>query len=123
MLILCKSFLKFEFNPLRKYFSIKHLINSAHKAKSGLGRQIGGMNINDGELRKIYLTSKSAPARIVFLVNIKEALFIPVLFRLKNNFIGQNMTNKNPDFVNTFKKSLAKIRIDLENGNFDIEKI
>ena len=123
MLILCKSFLQNEIKSVKRHFSQKQILNAARKAKNGLGEVLGGMSIEDGEIRKIYITGKNNTGRIVFLILIKNGFFVPVLLRTKKDKIGSNMTNKNQNFVDVLKKSIVQIKMDLSNNDFEIQSI
>jgi hypothetical protein len=119
MLLLPHSIVFCELEPIGEFFPISSIIKAAKKAKDGLGIPMSGAPANS-KLIKIYLTSKQAAGRSVFLVKLKEGYIIPVVVRLKKDDVGKNITPKNKAFTAVLEKNLRLIAQDLDSGNFDL---
>jgi hypothetical protein len=119
MLLLPHSIVFYELEPISEFFPISSIVKAAKKVKGGLGISISGASANS-KLVKIYLTSKQAAGRAVFLIKLKEGYIIPVVVRLKKDAVGKNITPKNKAFIAVLEKNLALITKDLDSGSFDL---
>ncbi|MFA6458503.1 MAG: hypothetical protein WCV72_03915 [Patescibacteria group bacterium] len=119
MLLLPHSIVFYELEPIGEFFPISSIVKAAKKIKDGLGIPISGASVNS-KLIKVYLTSKQAAGRAVFLVKLKEGYIIPVVVRLKKDAVGKNITPKDKAFAAVLAKNLALIAEDLADGSFDL---
>lgn len=118
MLVICNSIQKRELTVLREYFSTEDILRSTMKAKAGLGFVLKGSPFPRTQLIKLYVTGRSAPARLLLLLLVDEKWYMPVLLRLKSDKVGINMTMKNPDFQRALDKNLSRMVDDLKNMKF-----
>ncbi|MFA5352255.1 MAG: hypothetical protein WC304_03175 [Candidatus Gracilibacteria bacterium] len=119
MLLLPHSIAIHELEPIGDFFPISTIIKAAKKVKQGLGNPLASAPANS-RLVKIYLTSKQAAGRSVFLVQLNSGYIIPVLVRLKKDSVGKNITPKNPAFRAALEKNFELIKKDLAKGDFDL---
>lgn len=119
MLILPHSIVCNELEEIAEFFPLGTIIKAAKKVKTGLGINISGAP-RESRLIKIYLTSRQAAGRAVFLLQLGSGDIIPILVRLKKDAVGKNISPNNPAFGKALEKNFALIREDLKNGNFDM---
>ncbi|MFA6458269.1 MAG: hypothetical protein WCV72_02660 [Patescibacteria group bacterium] len=119
MLLLPHSIVFYELEPIGEFFPISSIVKAAKKVKDGIGVPISGAPENS-KLIKVYLTSKQAVGRAVFLIKLKEGYIIPIVIRLKKDAVGKNITPKNKAFTAVLEKNLRLIAQDLDNGSFDL---
>ncbi len=119
-LIITNSINKFEFEPLKKAFSLDVIKIAARKSLHGLGDSIkNSFKIPATSLSKIYLTSSAGAGRAVFLLQIDKEKSVLVIIRTKKDKqIGTNMTIKNPKFQKVLDKNLNLIIRDIEQGRY-----
>ncbi len=118
MLLISETIKKREIDPLHEYFQIDDIVAAATKAKSGIGVVLGGLPYPRSRLIKMYLTGRNAPGRLIFFLNTEDGNFIPVLLRLKNDHVGENMSFKNPLFKPALIKNIISAQEDLRLGKY-----
>ncbi len=119
MLLLPHSIVFSELEPISEFFPISAIIKAAKKVKRGLGSPISGAP-SSSKLVKVYLTSKQAAGRAVFLIQLNSGHIIPIVVRLKKDSIGKNITPKNIAFKTLLEKNFEIIKQDLAKGSFDL---
>lgn len=119
MLIVCKTIKKKELALTQRYFSEATLIEAYEKAKKHLGQNIPGSETKDTKLIKVYITSRNAPGRIIFLFFVKKDIYTPVILRTKTDKIGANMTIRNPLFEKLLETNLDSIFDDIRIGAYE----
>lgn len=70
-------------------------------------------------LVKIYVTTVAGARRIVFLVDVATGTGFFLMYRGKNDPIGENITIKNPVFRECLLKYLAFLEEDIGAGTFE----
>ena len=99
-------------------FSIHILKSAAKKSLLGLG-----YNIKHPEtelmISKISITTKTASARALYLLQIEKKIAILILVRKKSDkVLGQNLSIKNPKLESILNKYLDLTFKDLKTNNY-----
>ena len=119
MILICRSILKKELNPLKDYFSMEVVIESILKARKGLGEEIKGSPMKNSKLVKVYLTGKRGAGRVVHLLLVNKNHWIPLVLRLKKDKqVGENISIHNPAFKKLLEKNIDLVLEDLKNGDY-----
>ncbi len=88
--------------------------------KRGIFTYIKGVNLpGNSKLNKVYATTIQGARRILYLVNTQTGNAFLLLYRSKNDTIGNNMSIKNPEFEYTLDKYLSILMEDIAQGKVD----
>lgn len=113
-LIFAHSLVKKEgVTSLEKGWLLKAYKKGIHKVIKGSALPVSS------KLIKLYMTTVVGARRAVFLVDLKSGDVFFLLFRSKNDPIGENITIKNPKFKVTLLKYLVLLNEDLSNNDFE----
>lgn len=121
-LILTDSFLKREYNAVKKHYSIADIKKTARKI-SVSSVNLSHLGYKNGELLKLRMAGKTA-GRIIIYVFRQNNLVLPIVLRLKSDKImGQNLALNNKKAKILIINMMDRVMEDLDRGNFTKEKI
>lgn len=102
-----------------KIFTIQTLKKAARKSLLGLGHKIK-YPVNNLIISKISITSKTAAASALYLIQLKDEIAVLILIRKKSDkLLGQNMSINNSELENVLSKYLDLVCNDLELRNYE----
>ena len=117
LLILTNSFLKKEFKPLKKYYSINDIAKTALKAKIKPD-SLSPLGYKNGRLLKLRVTNKASGRMAVYAFTGNNWI-IPIVLRLKKDKIfGENLAINNKKAKNLILKMLDLAMDDIEKKNY-----
>ncbi|MEK7183287.1 MAG: hypothetical protein AAB776_01490 [Patescibacteria group bacterium] len=114
-----------EYESLSRKITFEILKAAARKSLEGLGVTIKSSRKQAGTLlKKVYITTPSGAARVIFLIQIDADKAILVMLRLKTDKqIGSNMTVDNPDFRKVLERNIESIVRDIKSHRYEIFEI
>ena len=118
LLVLSHRILKKENrNELIDDTDIQKILTSFEK---GVSTPIKGAALPHGSrLVKVYATSPKGARRIVYLVDVASGNGYFLMYRSKNDRVGQNISIKNPEFKQLLLSYLKILDEDLNAGSYD----
>lgn len=122
MLLLTDSFLKKEFKPLKRYYTIDDLKKTVAKVdKSAVC--LGSLGYKNGKLLKLRMAGLVAGRLIVYVFVQKETI-MPLVLRLKSDKVfGQNLSLNNKRGKNLILKMLDLAMDDVKHGYYRKENL
>lgn len=118
-IVLCKFFVEKEFKPLQRHFSKNDILKAGKKIQAGLGTPLQSP-LAKTKLVKVYLTGKSGAGRALFLAQLEDKYYAPLILRLKSDKkIGENMSMVNTTFNKLLDKYLDCMIDDIEKNKFE----
>jgi len=85
-----------------------------------LAQPIAGKGLPKGtRLLKVYATTKQGPRRILYLLVVEGGDLFVLMYRDKNDPVGENMSPKNPAFNAALNKHLDALREDIVNNRIE----
>ena len=122
MIAFTDSFLKYEYAPLRRVFSlidIKKFCLKSHTASTA----VSNLGLSGVRFVKIRIMKKPA-ARMLLMIQLDQNLYVPLLFRLKKDkLMGQNFSLSNSQFKKVLLERIRQIFDDLDRKQFYCEDV
>ena len=117
LLILTDSFIKKEFKPLKKYYSINDIAKTAVKAKIKPD-SLSSLGYKNGRLLKLRVINKVS-GRMAVYAFAQNNWIIPIVLRLKKDKIfGENLAINNKKTKNLILKMLDLAMDDVEKKKY-----
>ena len=117
LLILTDSFIKKEFKPLKKYYSINDIAKTAVKAKIKPD-SLSSLGYKNGRLLKLRVINKVS-GRMAVYAFAQNNWIIPIVLRLKKDKIfGENLAINNKKTKNLILKMLDLAMDDIEKKKY-----
>lgn len=119
MLIITQYLARHELKPLRKYFSLKDVLDGANKVIKNLAIEISPPKSLPGfRFFKVRVGRKIKGRMIVFML-VANRKIVPVLIRLKKDKIfGLNMSMNNLNVIAQINNNLVHILEDIKNHKY-----